>query len=131
MLQTLTSFISRLSIIVRVNKVLNGTVVDSESLTTTVDSGLRSCSTCFWNDSWAQTFSVGYLNEVLLRPRFRKSLDLQTSSLVRYFKKRNDFQVYAICFHETVYDKECLDKSVEQTENGLERSFVKHLLNSV
>ena len=35
----------------------------------------------------------------------RISLDLQISSLVGYFKKTNDFIVYAICFHETTHDK--------------------------
>ena len=53
------------------------------------------------------------------------------SSLVGYFKRTNVFLAYAICFHETVRDKKCLDKSVGQTENGLERGFVKHWLNSV
>ena len=38
---------------------------------------------------------------------------------------------YAICFHETVNDKWCLHKSVRQTQNGLERGFAKHGLNSV
>ena len=48
-----------------------------------------------------------------------------------YFKKINAFLVYAIWFHETVHDKWCLHKSVLQTDNGLERSFVEHWLNSV
>ena len=39
-------------------------------------------------------------------------------------------KVYAIRFTEIVHDRSC--KSVKQiTENGLERSFVKYLLNSV
>ena len=46
------------------------------------------------------TLGVGYLNEVQLRLRFRKSLDLQNSSLLGNFKRTNAFQVYAICFHE-------------------------------
>ena len=61
----------------------------------------------------------------LLRPRFRKSLDPQISSLVGYFKKTNAFLVYFICFNETVHDKWCSYKSVRQIENGLERGFVK------
>ena len=36
-----------------------------------------------------------------------------------------------MCFHETVYVKWCLDKSVGRTENGLQHGFVKHQLNSV
>ena len=32
---------------------------------------------------------------------------------------------------EIVHDKWCLHKSVGQTENGLERGFVNHVLNSV
>lgn len=40
--------------------------------------------------------------------------------------------VYTMCFIETVHDKECMDKSVEQTEHDLERAgFVKNWLNSV
>ena len=40
------------------------------------------------------------------------------------------YTVYAL-INETVHDKWCLDKSVGQTENNLERGFVKHCLNSV
>ena len=43
------------------------------------------------------------------------------------FKKINAFLVYSICFNETVKDKWCLDKSVGQTENDLERGFVKKM----
>ena len=53
------------------------------------------------------------------------------SSLVGQFKDINAFLVYTICFHETVRDKWCLDQSVGQTGNYLERGFVKHWLNSV
>ena len=74
---------------------------------------------------------VGYLNEVQLRPWFRNYLELQITLLVGYFKKTNAFLVYSICFHETVHNKWCLHKSVRQTENGLERGFVKHWLNPV
>lgn len=36
-----------------------------------------------------------------------------------------------MCVIETVHDKECIDKSVEQTEHDLERAgFVKHWFNS-
>ena len=35
-----------------------------------------------------------------------------------------------MCFNETVHDKWCLHKSVRRTENGLERGFVKHWVNS-
>ena len=72
-----------------------------------------------------QSLWVGYLNEILLRPRFRKSLDPQISSLVGYFKKTNAFLAYFIRFNETVHDKWCSYKSVRQIENGLERGFVK------
>ena len=47
----------------------------------------------------------------------------EISSLVGYYKKRNAFLVYFICFGETVHHKWCLHKSVGQTENGLERGF--------
>ena len=37
-----------------------------------------------------------------------------------------------MCFIETVHDKECIDKSVEQTEHDLESAgFAKNWLNSV
>ena len=72
---------------------------------------------------------VGYLNEVQLKPWFRKSLDLQITLLVGYFKKTNVLLVYFICFHETFHNKWCFHESVRQTENGLERGFVKHRLN--
>ena len=39
--------------------------------------------------------------------------------------------VYTICFNETAHNKLCLDKSFGQTENDLERGFVKHWVNSV
>ena len=58
-------------------------------------------------------------------------MDLQISFLVGYFKETNAFQVYAICFHESVHEKWPLHKRVRRTENGLERGFVKHWLNSV
>ena len=41
------------------------------------------------------------------------------------------FLVYVICLNETVHAKWCLDKSVRQSENGLERGFVKHWLKSI
>ena len=45
-------------------------------------------------------FWVGYLNEVQLRPRFSKSLDLQIiSSILGYSKKICAFPVYALRFH--------------------------------
>ena len=47
-----------------------------------------------------------------------------------YFKKTNAFQVYAICSNETLHEKWCLHKSVRQSENDSERSFVEHWLNS-
>ena len=89
----------------------------------------------------SQTLWVGYLNEVQLRPRFRKkSLNMQISSLpacrrllfplcrqisslVGYFKKANAYLVFFIRFNETVHDKWCLHKSVGQPDNGLERVF--------
>ena len=36
-----------------------------------------------------------------------------------------------VCFIEIVHDKWCLDKSVGENENGLERGFVKRGLSSV
>ena len=72
-----------------------------------------------------------FLKEVYLRSRFEKSLDLQISSLVGYLKKISAFPVDEICFREIVHDKLCLDKSVEQIENGLERGFAKPWLNCV
>ena len=67
----------------------------------------------------------------VVRLWFSQSFDRQIFSLVGYCKKTNAFLVYAICFHENVHDKSCLHKSVRQTENGLECSFVKHWLNSI
>ena len=46
-------------------------------------------------------------------------------------KKVSAFPVYAIYFFEIVNAKWCSDKSIEQTENGLESGFVKHGLNLV
>ena len=74
---------------------------------------------------------VGYLNEVQLRPWFRKSLDLQITLLAGYFTKANALLLFSICFHENVHNKWYLHKSVRQTENGLEHGFVKHWLNPV
>ena len=54
-----------------------------------------------------QTFRVGYLNQVQLKPPFSKSLDLQISSLVGYFKTMSAFPVYALWFQETFHDKWC------------------------
>ena len=56
---------------------------------------------------------------------------LKISSLAGHFKTTNAFLVYAIWFHETVHDKWCLHKSVQQTDNGLKRGFFKHRLNFV
>ena len=50
-------------------------------------------------------------------------LNLQISFLGGYFKKKKTFLVYAICFYETVHDKWCLHKSIQQTENGWEHVF--------
>ena len=52
--------------------------------------------------SLGRTPRVGYLNEVQLRPRFRKSLDLQISSLEGSFKKTNAF----VSTLEMVFTKE-------------------------
>ena len=43
-------------------------------------------------------FRVGYLNEGQFRPRVKKSLNLQISLLVGYFKKTSAFQstLYAL-----------------------------------
>ena len=61
------------------------------------------------------------------KPRFNTSLDLKNSSIVGYFKKINAFLVYSIlCFHKTVHNQWCLDKTVhEKIENGLERGFAE------
>ena len=77
-----------------------------------------------------KTQYVGYLKGAQLRPQFKKSLDLQIFSLVGYFEKINAFLVCTICFFETVHYEWSLDKSFRQTENDLERSFVKHCLNN-
>ena len=66
------------------------------------------------------------LNEVSLRPRFKKSLDLQISSFVGQINTINASLVYTICFNKAVHYKWCLDKSVRQPENDLERGFAKH-----
>ena len=61
-----------------------------------------------------------------LGSRFRESLHFHISFLVGYFKTANAYLVYAICFHQKVHDKLCLQKGVRrQTENGLQRGFVK------
>ena len=60
-----------------------------------------------------------------------KNLYIQISSLVGYFKKANAYLAFFVRFNETVHDKWCLHKSVGQTDNGLERVFDKHWLNSV
>ena len=52
-----------------------------------------------------------------------QSLDLKISSLLSYFKKLNTFLVYSVCFYNTVHSKWCLDKTVGQMKNGLERGF--------
>ena len=36
-----------------------------------------------------------------------------------------------LCFIKIAHDKWCLDKSVGQSENGMEHGFVKHRLKSV
>ena len=41
------------------------------------------------------------------------------------------FQSSMLCFIKIAHDKWCLDKSVGQTENGMEHGFVKHRLKSV
>ena len=51
-----------------------------------------------------------FLNEVYLRGRFKKSLDLEISFLVCYLKKISAFPVYAIGFNEIVHDKLSLAK---------------------
>ena len=75
-----------------------------------------------------KTDRVGYLNDVLC---LNKSLDLLISSWVGYFENINAFLIYSICFHKTVQGKWFLDKTIGQTENGLERGLVKHWLNYV
>ena len=47
------------------------------------------------------------------------------------FKKIGAFPVYTICFNENVNDKWSSDEKIGQTENGLERGFVKRWLKSV
>ena len=78
--------------------------------------------------TWLKKLWVGYLNEVEFKPGFNESSDLQISSLVRYFvKKINPFLVYSICFHKTVHNKRCLDKTVGQIEKWLRTQFCKTL----
>ena len=53
-----------------------------------------------------QKFRAGYLNEVLLKPWFNKSSDLQISSLVRrYFKKINAFLLYMLSENSPIFRK--------------------------
>ena len=53
-----------------------------------------------------ETLRAKCLDEVKLKQRFDKSLNLQISSLVGCFKKINAFLVFSIlCFHKTVYNK--------------------------
>ena len=54
------------------------------------------------DSSLGRTPRVGYLNEVQLRSLLRKSFDLQTSSLVGFFKKTNAF----VSTLEMVFTKE-------------------------
>ena len=54
----------------------------------------------------------------------------EISSAEGYFKKANAFIVSTICFHEDVHHKWFLNKRVRRNENGRERDFVKHWLNS-
>ena len=51
--------------------------------------------------------------------------------LASFLGQISAFPVKTLYFHETFHDKWCEDKSVEQTENGLERGFAKHWLNCV
>ena len=76
------------------------------------------------DENASETPWVDELNEVSLKPRFNKSLDLKMSFLVGYFKKINTFLVYSVHFHKTVYNKWCLDETAGQIENVLERGFV-------
>ena len=55
-----------------------------------------SSSVNHFGDFVDKTDRVGFLNEVQLMSRFRKSLDLQISSLVSSFKKINAFLVHII-----------------------------------
>ena len=73
--------------------------------------------------TWLKKLWVGYLNEVEFKPGFNESLDLQISFLVRYFKKINAFLVFSICFHKTLHNKQCLDKTVGQIEKRLRTRF--------
>ena len=71
--------------------------------------------------STVATQRVGYLNEGLLEPRFKKSWNLQINA-------------FCSCFHEIVHEKRCLDNSIWQTENELEHGtggFAKHWVNCV
>ena len=55
----------------------------------------------------------------------------RSSFVVGFFKRVNALLVYFICFHKTFHNKWCLDKTIGQIENGLERGSVKHWLNYV
>ena len=71
----------------------------------------------------ALRYMNSYLTLLMSNINIRNKLQL--------FKKINAFPVYSICSNETVNGKWCLDKSVGQAENDLERSFVKQWRNSV
>ena len=53
----------------------------------------------------------------LIKPRFNKSLEM--CSLVGYFKKINTFLVHSVCFHKTVRNKWCLDKTLGKIKRDL------------
>lgn len=62
--------------------------------------------TIIQNSVLTEKLKVSYLNEVYkLRPWFSKSLNLQISYLVGYFKKICAFLVYAMSYHENVHNK--------------------------
>ena len=61
--------------------------------------------TIIQNSVLTEKLKVSYLNEVYLRPWFSKSLNIQISYLVGYFKKICAFLVYAMCYHENVHNK--------------------------
>ena len=51
--------------------------------------------------AWSNTFARFKLGQ----SKVNKSLDLQISSSVGYFKKINAFLVCTMCCHETIHDK--------------------------
>ena len=85
-------------------------------------------------ENGSQTFRISYYKRSLSKTAVSEIIgppDLSPTGLI-YENNCFSIVVCTMCFIETVHDKECIDKSVEQTELDLERAgFVKNWLNSV